>query len=375
MKLKVIINYLLKKIKIRQEQRYKIISILPSIFKTNIGIKLLEQYSLFPNGSSIESVERCPLKVQVDLDIIVPAYNVEKYIGQCINSLLKQKTKYKYRIIIINDGSNDNTSKLLNAYAKDNPNLIKLINQSNRGLSGARNTGLRKSNSKYITFVDSDDFVSNTFVDELLTKCFVNDADIVEGSYETVDLSGSTIKKYNALTTGSNAFSLLYGYPWGKAYRSSLFHDVIFPENFWFEDTMLMYRIWPKAKRVININETIYYYRINPRGITHTARRSLKALDSLYITIQMLRDCKSLNESLSIDIYEFSLFQMAMNFHRVAFLNNKILNGSFLTMCELMNKYFPEKDFKTNRRALKDIEKALRSRNYSLFVNKSITMF
>lgn len=376
-KLKVIINYLLRKIKVEPKQRYKIISILPFIFKPNmgIGLKQLEQANPFPNGSSIANIERKALKEQVDLDIIVPAYNVKNYIEQCIDSLLNQKTNYKYRIIIINDGSTDGTSKLLTSYAKNNPKLIKLINQSNKGLSGARNTGLMRSNAKYITFVDSDDFVSNTFVDDLLDKCFETNADIVEVNYETVDLSGSTIKKYKMSTTGKGAFQLLYGYPWGKAYKSNLFNGVIFPEGFWFEDTMLMYRVWPKAKRVFNIDKAVYHYRINPEGITRTARRNLKSLDSLYITIQLLRDCKKLRENLNINIYEFSLFQMVMNFHRIFFLNNDILSGSFFTMCNLLNEYFPEEDFKTQNSTLKNIEKALRSGNYLLFVNNAIAMF
>lgn len=363
---------------IDKAQRYKLISMIPTSFKFRneiYSLKQLEQVSPFPESTSIDSTKRHPLQYQVDLDIIVPAYNVKNYIEQCISSLLNQNTDYKYRIIIINDGSTDGTAELLSAYAKKNPNLIKLVSQNNKGLSGARNTGLRISNSKYITFVDSDDYVSSDFVNSLLIKCFETAADIVEGSYETVDLSGSTIKQYEVPTTGENVFSLLYGFPWGKAYKSSLLNNIIFPERLWFEDTMPIYRIWPKARRVFNINKHIYKYRINPQGITHSAQKNVKSLDSLYITIQLLKDCKKENEKLDINVYNFSLSQMIMNFYRIDMLNDHVLKCSFSIMCDLINRYFPEEKFRTERSDLKNIEKALRLKNYSLFVNNAIVFF
>ena len=92
-----------------------------------------------------------------DVSIIIPTYNVEKYIQQCLDSVISQRTNFRFHVICINDGSTDNTGLLLKKY--ENAENVTIIHQKNKGFSGARNVGLRKTNGKYIMFVDSDDFI------------------------------------------------------------------------------------------------------------------------------------------------------------------------------------------------------------------------
>ena len=110
------------------------------------------------------------------ISVIVPVYNVEKYLSRCIDSILNQTYK-DYEIILIDDGSKDSSGKICDEYAK-NHNNISVIHTKNRGLSAARNTGTENSHGEYITFVDSDDLISNSFLSDLYTLIVNNNADI-----------------------------------------------------------------------------------------------------------------------------------------------------------------------------------------------------
>lgn len=119
------------------------------------SLDLLNDYSKDSHGSCI--CEHTFNEIDCDVEIIVPCYNVEKYVEECISSILAQKTQYKCFITIINDGSTDGTSDLLKKY--EALNGIKVITQRNAGLSGARNTGIAQAHGRYLMFVDSDDFL------------------------------------------------------------------------------------------------------------------------------------------------------------------------------------------------------------------------
>lgn len=118
------------------------------------AVALLESFSPNPGSSCIE---RKKFGSEYDLEVIIPAYNVEKYIQQCLDSVISQKTNFSFHVTCINDGSTDNTGLLLKKY--ENTENVSIIHQENKGFSGARNVGLRKTNGKYIMFVDSDDFI------------------------------------------------------------------------------------------------------------------------------------------------------------------------------------------------------------------------
>ncbi|MBR3628081.1 MAG: glycosyltransferase family 2 protein [Elusimicrobia bacterium] len=111
------------------------------------------------------------------ISVIVPTYNVEKYLSQCLDSILNQTFK-DFECICINDGSTDNSLSILQKYASKD-NRIKIINQENKGLSGARNAALKIVTGKYITFVDSDDFVSSDYLEKLINLAEKENSDIV----------------------------------------------------------------------------------------------------------------------------------------------------------------------------------------------------
>lgn len=294
---------------------------------------------------------------------------MSQYVENCIKSLIDQDTEYKYQIILINDGSTDGTRDILLDYSKKYPTNIIFIDQENKGLSGARNVALNYVSGRYITFVDTDDVVTSKFVQSLVKVAYEQDADIVEGSYQVIDVDDNVIQSnIHSLNTNVNAFKALYGYPWGKAYRSSLLNDIQFPEGFWYEDTMQMYRLWPKANKIITIPEIIYRYRKNPQGITNNSKGRVKALDSLYITIRLLEDCNVEHIALDDDLYNFTLSQMAMNFLRIQDLDENILKNAFNVITQTIDKFFPADVFKTSDVQLRKLEESLRNKDYKKFV-------
>lgn len=372
------INKVMKILDIQQNIR---LSVLKN-FVTNVQLPTnskafayLKSKASFPIGTSI-SKRKCAVgRYKYDLSIIVPAYNAEKFISSCLESLFNQITSYTIQIIVIDDGSTDGTYEIVKNFKKKYSTILKVIVQNNKGFSGARNTGLDHINSKYIAFVDSDDLVPHNFVNELLNTAYKHSADIVEGSYQKFNKNKHLQKAYlHKKELNVDPYKKLYGYPWGKVYKAELFNNVKFPEGFWYEDTVGMYRVWPKAKKVVTISPIVYYYRINHNGITFSSRKKMKSLDSLYVTMQLLSDCKKAHEKLNYSLYNFTLYQMAMNFYRIRLLDKRIIINSFVVMARILEKYFPNESFITNDKKLKMIERGLRTNNYRLFISSCLAM-
>ena len=237
---------------------------------------ILNKVSKNPNNSCIcnNQIEEYP---EYDLQIIIPAYNVEKYIGDCLDSVFNQKTKYKYFVIVINDGSQDGTLSVINRY-KNKDNLV-IVNQANQGLSGARNAGLTLINAKYILFIDSDDTLLPNALEVLLETAIHNNVDIVAGGYQRIknNQPSSNVILNNYLNAD---YKQLPGFAWGKIYKSELFQNIHFPPNYLFEDTLMSLIIYPICKHIVTISDLIYGYRINQQGITLSNKSKPKNLDS-----------------------------------------------------------------------------------------------
>ncbi len=304
------------------------------------------------------------LDIQYDLQIIIAAYNCEHTIKQCLHSIVSQKTNYHYIIKVVDDGSTDNTGVIIDRIAKTAANL-KVIHQKNMGLSGARNTGLNRIQGKYVLFVDSDDTLPEDAVENLLDYAYRYDGDIVERGYNVFNNDGEVVATLkHSVDSLIDPFTSLYGYPWGKVYKSHLFKNVVFPEKYWFEDTVAMYRIWPNAKKVFTIDNITYNYRDNPHGITATFGGKPKSLDTLWITQKLLSECEVLDER----VYNFTLSQIIMNTQRLMYLSDKINRANFVISKHLIAHYFPS--YKTDKKSLLKVEYALKNQGkYIDFLN------
>ena len=204
----------------------------------------LEAFSPKPLGNSIKKNDL--VNPICDLQIIVPAYNVENYLEECLNSILSQETEYTYRVVLIDDGSTDMTATIADKYITHD-NVI-VIHQENKGFSGARNTGLNSLFAKYIMFVDSDDELCPNAIESLLKVAFENDCDIVEGgACYLMDEEVTNCFSHPAVMRISTPLDSFHGQPWAKLFKTDCFKQIVFPEGFWFEDTIMAFLLYRSA--------------------------------------------------------------------------------------------------------------------------------
>lgn len=230
----------------------------------------------------------------VNLSLIVPVYNVENYIIECLNSIVKIiPTDGSTEVIIVNDGSPDNSINLIENYIlnlNDNiKNNFHILSQENRGLSGARNTGINNAKGRYLAFLDSDDVLQGDFFNDILAIIKKHNPDIVEFRAIRFDDNGNTSnffpklfddgfynidqKIWKKLCNRSAWFS------WLRVYNKNLFDDIRFPEGKNYEDAYTTPYIYLKAKNIYFCNNEYIGYRINPNGITAT--KSIKNIDDI----------------------------------------------------------------------------------------------
>ncbi|WP_434565300.1 glycosyltransferase [Thermoanaerobacterium thermosaccharolyticum] len=212
----------------------------------------------------------------MDISIIIPVYNVEKYLKYCLDSVISQKFEGQYEIICVNDGSMDSSLEILKEYKKNN-SKINVINQENRGLSAARNAGIRNAKGKYIMFVDSDDSLKNSDVLTLLyNEAEKENLDIVvaDFEYDFDDKNKNYRKKRNEciknkVMTGRDFYDLgiktksIMSVVWNKLYRRDFIikNNLFFIEGILYEDMEFTPKAYYLAERVKYIDKVIYMYR------------------------------------------------------------------------------------------------------------------
>lgn len=305
----------------------------------------------------------------IDLSIIVPAYNVSEFIEECINSVLKQKTEFKYELIVINDGSKDNTLDKINLFKEDSH--LKIINQENRGFSGARNRGIDEAKGKYIMFLDSDDLLCENSIEKLMKTAYDKNADIVQGAYYTFDKDKNkfytNMKPIERDRRIDNKEISVPGFPWGKVYKAQLFEKVRFPLDFWYEDTIVNYLLARLSNKYVAISDYIYGYRINEKGITFTSKKSKKVLDTYWIIEEMIDLSKEIGLKVDDSIYDMTVFQLSnLLYRRIHSLDDEVIKNTFILSSYLM-KDIGIKDSKDKSIIFRDIEKAFKTQNYKLW--------
>lgn len=227
------------------------------------------------------------------ISVVLPIYNVEKYLEKCMESVLNQTYK-NLEIILVDDGSKDNCPKICDDYAKKDAR-VKVVHKENGGLSDARNAGIRVANGEYITFIDSDDYVDKDYVEFLYNNIEKNNADIAIGSHRVLYDSGKIIEKAtheNSVLEPKKVLErILYDdgidvSAWGKLYKISLFEDIKFPKGRLFEDSATTYILVDKAKIITVNSESKYNYIVRENSITN-AKFSPKKMDLIKSTREM----------------------------------------------------------------------------------------
>lgn len=231
------------------------------------------------------------------ISVIVPVYNMEKYLDECVASILGQ-TYSNFELILIDDGSKDSSAALIDTWAKKDDRVIAIHNQ-NEGVSVARNTGIDIARGEYLVFVDSDDYVAPEYIEVLVQAAKDANADMAmcgmyalfrDVFFRATSMPGVTQifspQKYmESFYINTGFFSVA----WNKIYKKQLFDTVRFLEGRLNEDTIIMPQLIAKANKVAYVAEPLYFYRQRQGSIMHAEKREQIVLNLLNIYEELIQ--------------------------------------------------------------------------------------
>lgn len=210
------------------------------------------------------------------ISIVVPIYNVEKYLNKCINSIISQ-TYRDIEIILVDDGSPDNCPLICDNW-KEKDSRIKVIHKKNGGLSDARNAGIENAQGNYICFIDSDDYIDNTYIEELYGEIVTKNVNISQCGIKYVDDNHRIIKnigyKNNCVLSGRkviedscNEHFVENEVVWNRLYNINLFKELKFPKGKLHEDEYITYKLLYNEEKISIVSSCLYNYRQSSNSI------------------------------------------------------------------------------------------------------------
>ena len=255
------------------------------------------------------------------VSVIVPIYNVEKYLNKCIESIINQTYK-NLEIILIDDGSTDKSGKICDRFEKKD-NRIKVIHQKNAGVSSARNTGIDSADGLWIAFIDSDDWVEENYIKNLIENTS-KDVDVVQCGYyriveekkEQINCAGKLeIKNADEFLNGCLNPQTAYGLCHMKIIRKSIINDIRFNEKIVVcEDALFNIQISRNMKYFKMIKQPLYNYRINRDSVVRRSEKYKKALNVIgdYLRINYKNNYKVRTNYFNFVVYHLML--IAVNY-------------------------------------------------------------
>ena len=243
------------------------------------------------------------------ISIIVPIYNVQKYLDRCMKTLLNQ-TYRNIEIILVDDESPDECPKMCEEYTKIDQR-VKVIHKKNGGLGFARNSGLEIAQGKYIIFVDSDDYINVNMVETLYFLLSENNADMSMCSFEYVTDRGENsivysnpvknelLSKIEILNKLLEDKSWYYVVAWNKLYKKEIWHNLRYPVGYIHEDAAVVHRVFCQCNLVATTEKKLYYYRQVPGSLMNSGR-NIKSLDKYMAIADRLVFLKKFEKELDI---------------------------------------------------------------------------
>ena len=307
---------------------------------------------------------------QYDLSVIIPFYKTEQYAEECIQSVLKQETTFRYEVILVDDGSPDGCPEILDRF-RHFAN-VHVVHQENSGVSAARNHGVRLAQGQYVMFLDSDDLLCPGAIEALMSAAETDMADIVEGAFATMTQGGRIKSHYPHVDCLGTKGKGMYGYPWGKVLRKDLFQEVCFPEGYWFEDTIVSAMLFPQASITRTITDNVVMYRANPTGLTMVAVQQPKSIDTYYIIEEILTSC----EEVGVPINKASMLRQLgpYLYGRIYTLPEENIQALFCKAAELVEKYDLATDLQGGSYYEQQLCEAFKFRRYKQWKWVSILM-
>ncbi len=267
------------------------------------------------------------------VSVIIPVYNVENYLRKCLNSLVNQTLK-DIEIIVVNDGTLDNSQEIIDEYVKKYPKKVVSIIQENGGQGAARNTGLLHAKGEYIGYVDSDDYVEENMYEELYKKAKEEDSDIV--------ICGNNVVKenYEFLSKEDVDKEFLLGKMavWNKIYKKNIIVDnkIQFRSKVWYEDLDFTMKVYFSSKKISYVDKPLYNYLLR-EGSTmnnNNIKRNLELIEAFDSLIDYCKDKKIYNKVK--DEIEFLCI-----YHMYIFAITRVLNtnNNYKAKIAIINKF------------------------------------
>ena len=264
------------------------------------------------------------------LSVVIPAFNVEHYIGAALKSALAQPRSEEIELIVVDDGSTDGTLAQILKVKESAPNhQITVIHQENQGVSAARNVAIARATSPYLGFLDSDDEWAANFTDVVLPLLDAGTADIIEFNVGIVDVKGRIVDELGIVPDSSvgarnNDAAALMDFAricevhsGARVYRRSLWDGIEFPVNCIYEDACAIPRVYVRARTLYGIPDQLYYYRRRAGSITQTT--TLRAVECV---ARFAGEALELSETGAEHAFWFALFQKF--FDNQCFLTSRV---------------------------------------------------
>ncbi len=310
----------------------------------------------------------------LDLSIIIPVYNVQEFLPMCFASII-QDTKFSYEVILVDDGSTDDSAKICDDFAKQHENVRVFHVGNHKVPSFARNFGIVKSRGKKLMFVDSDDKLLDDTLNEMIAQS--QNVPILQAKYVTACNNKILSHSKNVDSKNLAKFSGEYGYPWGKIFDREIFSKIKFPLNFWFEDMINDLFIFPSFSEEIKLCDLcLYQYNINPQGITSTSKKSLKIIDTYFVLEELISHTDAMEIDFSSKHFKRLLFQASFQTYvRLRRFDEQIMKNVFVLLCDLVLK--TQEKYQITEKSLSRIDrllvKAFTEKNFKCW--KEISIF
>lgn len=283
------------------------------------------------------------------LTIIVPVYNGQDYISTCLESLEKQ-TSDQIEILIVDDGSNDDTSKIINKYLERNDNF-RCIHKENGGISSARNAGIKAINTKYFGFVDSDDWVEPEMFEVMLNQIIKEDADLCVCNYIWQWPNKTKYSVDGPYYDSKEMIVKLMATLWNKIYKTDLIekYDLSFPNGFRYEDAYFLYCLASNPIKIVFVDNYFVHYIQREGSITHNHNDKVKDMIVVFDKIIEYYEAHNKKEEYSQELeFLFAKFFLGNSFLRACQIKDANERALVLELSwKSLDNHYP--NFKKNK--------------------------
>lgn len=278
------------------------------------------------------------------VSVIVPIYNVEKYLEKCINSLLSQ-TLEDIQIILVNDGSKDNSGNIAREYEKNNKNRIIYVEKENSGLSDARNYGLKYATGDFVAFLDSDDYIEKNAYEEMYNKAIEENADYVECDFIWEFPNKIRVDKQYPYKNKKEMLSFVRVVAWNKLIKRQLIIDnnLEFPKGLRYEDVEFTYKLIPFINKFAYVDKSFIHYVQREGSIANVQNERTAEIFTVLDNVIEFYKKNNIYEKYRDELeYNYARYLLCSSLKRMCKIKDKTIREKLLTESwERLNLNFP----------------------------------